>query len=377
MLLAGSSVLLRGFMAMQQVVLGVPADRVLTMRVPLSAQRYPDPARRIAFFRELLGRVSAVPGVAAVAVNSGLHPIGNMWTAAEVSGEAPSNDPVQVHSISAQYPNVVGIRLAAGRILSEADVNGPAPVALVNERFALTRLPGRAPLGQVVRLPRLAQAPFAAANVTFEIVGVVHDAVNAGLMEPTMPEIYIPFTATGMSDLIAVRSDRDPAAITRAVVGQVYAVDPGQPVTAVMTLDAILRDSEYATPRFNLILLSVFATVGLALAVAGVYGVMSSAVAQERQEIGIRMALGADAGAIARMVIGRGSRLLLAGTVLGLAGSVAAGRLLAREVWNVSPFDPIAFGVVTVMLLAVGVLACALPARRAMRVDPMVALRHE
>jgi ABC-type antimicrobial peptide transport system permease subunit len=144
-----------------------------------------------------------------------------------------------------------------------------------------------------------------------------------------------------------------------------------------MTLDAILRQDEFATPRFNLILLSVFAAVGLALAIVGVYGVMSSAVAQERQEIGIRMALGADGGTIARMVIARGSRLLLAGTALGLVGSVAAGRLLAREVWRVSAFDPIAFGVVSVLLLAVGLLACALPARRAMRVDPMVALRQD
>jgi ABC-type antimicrobial peptide transport system permease subunit len=144
-----------------------------------------------------------------------------------------------------------------------------------------------------------------------------------------------------------------------------------------MTLDAMLREDEFATPRFNLILLSVFAAVGLALAIVGVYGVMSSAVAQERQEIGIRMALGADGGAIARMVIARGSRLLLAGTALGLVGSVAAGRLLAREVWRVSAFDPIAFSVVSLLLLAVGLLACALPARRAMRVDPMVALRQD
>jgi putative ABC transport system permease protein len=192
-----------------------------------------------------------------------------------------------------------------------------------------------------------------------------------------MPEIYVPFTAAGMSNLLVVRTHGDPASVTRAVVSQVYAVDKGQPVTAVMTLDAILRDDEYATPRFNLILLSVFAAVGLALAVVGVYGVMSSAVAQERQEIGIRMALGADGGAIARMVIVRGSRLLLAGTALGLAGSLVAGRMLARQVWRVSAFDPIAFGLVSALLLTVGLLACAWPAWRAARLDPIVALRQE
>jgi putative ABC transport system permease protein len=377
MLLAGSSMLLRAFVAMQQVMLGVPADRVLTMRIPLSSQHYPDAPRRIAFFQELLRKVSAVPGVAAAAVNSGLHPMGNMWTAAEVPGEAPTKDPVQVHNVSADYTNAVGIRLAAGRLLTESDVTGSHPVALVNDRFARTRLPGRSPLGQAVRIPRLKDPPFSAANATFEIVGVVHDALNAGLTDPIMPEIYVPFTATGMSNLLVVRTHGDPAGVTRAVVSEVYAVDRGQPVTAVMTLDAMLREDEFATPRFNLILLSVFAAVGLALAIVGVYGVMSSAVAQERQEIGIRMALGADGGTIARMVIARGSRLLLAGTALGLVGSVAAGRLLAREVWRVSAFDPIAFSVVSVLLLAVGLLACALPARRAMRVDPMVALRQD
>jgi putative ABC transport system permease protein len=192
-----------------------------------------------------------------------------------------------------------------------------------------------------------------------------------------MPEIYVPFTAAGLSNLLVVRTHGDPAGVTRAVVSQVYAVDSGQPVTAIMTLDAILRDEAYATPRFNLILLSVFAAVGLALAIIGVYGVMSSVVAQEKQEIGIRMALGASTGTIARMVIGRGSRLLLAGTALGLLGSVAAGRMLARQIWRVSAFDPIAFSLVSLMLLTVGLLACAWPAWRAARLDPIVALRQE
>jgi putative ABC transport system permease protein len=377
MLLAGSSVLMRAFVAMQRVELGVPADRVLTMRVPLPAQRYPDAPRRIAFFQELLRRVSAVPGVAAAAVNSGLHPMGNMWTAAEVSGEAPNSEPVQVHNVSADYTDAVGVRLAAGRLLTEADVNGFQPVALVNERFVRTRVTGPAALGQVVRLPRLKDPPFSAANAAFQIVGVVRDAPNAGLADPIMPEIYVPFTATGMPNLLVVRTQGDPAGVTRAVVNQVYALDQGQPVTAVRTLDAILREGEYATPRFNLILLSIFAGMGLVLAIVGVYGVMSSAVAQERQEIGIRMALGADAGVIGRMVILRGSRLLLAGMVLGLAGSIGAGRMLARQVWRVSAFDPIAFTIVSVVLLTVGLLACAWPARRAARIDPIVALRQD
>ena len=159
-------------------------------------------------------------------------------------------------------------------------------------------------------------------------------------------------------------------------MSQVYAVDAAQPVTNVTTVAQLLKDGQFAKPRFNLVLLSVFAIVGLALAVVGVYGVMSNAVAQERQEIGVRMALGADAGTIARMILARGARLLLAGTALGLLASVAAGRWLAGAVWRVSGVDPLAFAAVAALLMIVGLAACYWPARRAARTDPLLAMRE-
>jgi putative ABC transport system permease protein len=376
MLLAGSSVLLRTFIAMERVELGAPPEQLLTMRIPLSAQRYPDAARRTAFFQELLPRLRAIPGVAAVGLNTGLHPLGSMWTPAEVVGEPPVNDPVQAHHINADYTNVLGIRLAAGRLLTDNDIEGPRAVALVNERFVRTRLNGRPPLGQVVKLWRLKDPPFNVRDHSFQIVGVVHDTLNAGLTDPIMPEVYLPFTVAGISSMVVVRTNGDPGGLTRTVTSQVYAVDKGQPVSGVQTLDRLLRENVYATPRFNLVLLSIFAALGLALAVVGVYGVMSTAVAQERQEIGVRIALGADSGAIARMILARGSRLLLAGTALGLLGSFAAGRWLAGQVWRVAGFDPIAFGAVAVLLLAVGLQACYWPARRAARTDPLIAIRE-
>jgi putative ABC transport system permease protein len=376
-LLAGSSVLVRTFVAMENVDLGIPPARVLTMRVPLPPQRYPDARRRVAFFQELLPRVRAVPGVAAVGLNSGLHPLGNMRATAEVVGEPANSEPVQVHQVNADYTNALGIRLAAGRLLVDADVEGHHSVALVNAQFVRTRLNGRAPLGRVVRLARLKEPPFNVENDSFQIVGVVHDKLNAGLTDPVVPEVYLPFTAAGISNLLAVRTRGDPADVTRAVVSQVYAVDRGQPVTAVMTLDQLLKDNQFATPRFNLILLSIFAAFGLMLAIVGVYGVMSSAVAQARQEIGVRMAFGAEPAAIVRMVIARGARLLLAGIAIGLAGSVAAGRWLAGEVWRVAAVDPAAFAGVSLLLLAAGLQACFWPARRAARTDPLEALREE
>ena len=377
MLLAGSSVLLRTFMAMENVDLGIPPEQVLTLRVPLPAQRYADARQRVAFFQELLPRVRAVPGVAAVGLNTGMHPIGNMRMVAEVAGEPPNNEPVITHHVDSDYTNALGIRLAAGRLLTDRDIEGVPAVALVNERFVRVRLNGRAPLGQVVKLRRLKERPFYAQHDSFQIVGVVHDKPNAGLTDPILPEIYLPFSAAGVSNLLVARTHGDPAGVTRALVSQVHAVDKGQPVTDVLTLDRLLKDYQFATPRFNLVLLSIFAAFGLVLAVVGVYGVMSSAVAQERREIGIRMALGADAGTIARMVMVRGSRLLIAGTAVGLVGSVMAGRWLAGQVWRIAAVDPMAFGGVSVLLLAVGLQACYWPARRAARTDPLVALRLE
>src|SRR5262245_2258609 len=377
MLLVGSTMLLRVFVDMQRVALAVDPGRILTMRVPLPQPRYPDGTRRAAFFKELLPRLNAVPGVAAAALNSGLHPLGNMSMPVDVSGERPTTDLVQVHHVSADYTNAVGIGLATGRLFTDSDIARALPVALVNERFVRRRIGRREPLGQGVHLPRLKEPPFLLPGDGFEIVGVVHDTLNPGLTEPVMPELYVPFSVTGAANLVVVRAVGNPADITRAVVGQVYAIDRGQPVTAVTTLDQVLKENQYATPRFNLVLLSVFSIVGLALAVVGVYGVMSAAVAQERKEIGVRLALGADAATIARMVLGRGSRLLLAGTALGLIGSLVAGRWLASQVWRVPAFDPVAFTATSLFLLVVGSLACYWPARRAARIDPLTVIRGE
>jgi len=376
MLLAGSGVLLRTFVELGKVPLGAPPDRILALRVPLAPQRYPDGSRRAAFFRDLLPRIQSVPGVDAVGLNSGLHPLGNMWMPAEIVGLPPTSDPVVTHQISAGYTRALGIRLAAGRLLTDGDIEGGQRVAVVNEKFVRVRIPDRPPLGQVVKLWRLKDPPANLSNHSFQIVGVVHDTPNTGLSEPVMPEIFIPYSIIGMSNFVLVRTEGDPANVQRSVISQVYAVDPAQPVTNVTTVEQLLKEEEFATPRFNLVLLSVFAIVGLALAVVGVYGVMSSAVAQERQEIGVRMALGADAGTITRMMLSRGSRLLLLGTAIGLVGSYAAGQWLAGEVWRVTAFDPLAFGAVALLLMAVGLQACYWPARRAARIDPLIAIRE-
>ena len=377
MLLAGSSLLVRTFVTIQNVDLGVPPNQILTMRVPLAASRYPDATHRVQFFRELTQKVSAIPGVAAVGVNTGLHPFGNMRAPVDIPGTAPRADLVQIHHVDDGYVNALGIRLVSGRLLTGNDVNSAQHVVLVNERFVKNRLDGRSPLGQVVSVPRLRRPPFALGDDAFQIVGVVRDTFNQGLANPVIPEVYVPYTVAGVGNILVVRAQGDPAAITRTVVSQVYAIDRNQPVASVQTLDALLKTDEYATPRFNLALLGAFAVLGVVLAIVGVYGVMSSAVAQQTPEIGVRMALGASSADILRMVVGRGSRLLLIGMALGLIGSVGAARFLARQIWNVPAFDPLAFGIVSLALFVAGLQACFWPARRASRIDPLIALRQD
>jgi putative ABC transport system permease protein len=377
-LLVGSSLMVRTLMAMESADLGIRTDRVLTMRVPLAEQRYPDAARRVAVIEELLRRIREVPGVVAVGVNTGLHPLGNWPMPVEVDGnDRPDTRTVLVHQISPDYMRVMGIPLREGRMFGEAEVAARQHLALVNQAFARRYCDGGDAVGRVVHIPRLRAAPFSQADDAFQVVGVVRDTVNPGFADDVWPEIYFPYTITGTAHTLAVLAGIEPSALASALRREVYAVDKDQPVTDVRTIAAALDEWIYARPRFNLVLFSVFAALGLALAVIGVYGVISNAVAQRTQEIGVRIALGARFGDIAGMVVGRGLKLLGAGILLGLGGSLAAARLLAQQVWRVSPFDPVSFAVVSLLLLIVGVQACFWPARRAARVDAVTALRYE
>ncbi len=379
MLMVGAGLMIRTFVAVQRVDLGVPADRLLTMRVPLPDKRYATPERRVAFFQELLRRVSGVPGVVAAGVNTSVaHPFGNLGLPIEIVGSAGANSqPVAIQQVNVDYTNALGIGIVEGRLFSESEAGARQHLAFVNQTMVRERFGSRSPLGRIIRVPRLREPPFTLADDAFQIVGVVKDMLNADITRQVDPEIYVPFTLLGMTQSLVIRTQTDPAAVTRAVVSQVYAVDKDQPVNNVKTIETILQEGAYAGPRFNLALFAVFAALGLTLAIVGVYGVMSHAVAQQTHEIGVRMALGADAGTIAAMIVRRGATLLLIGIACGLAGSLATSRLLARQIWNVSPFDPVAFGVVSAILAVAGLLACLWPARRAARIDPIVALRRE
>jgi predicted permease len=377
MLLVGASLMIRSVIAVTGVSLGFEPERILTLRVPLPERKYPDPARRALFFDELLRGVASVPGVNAVAVSTSIHPFTNPGWPVEVPGATNNGSPLVMHQVSAGYIRVLGIPLLKGREISDSDVNGRRQVALVNQAFERAKLNGADAVGRVVRIPRLTEAPINSTDPSVEIVGVVRDTLNDGLMDAVVPEIYVPSSLLGAANRVFVQTAGDPVAVTRTVVEQVYKLDRDQPVTDVRTVQSFLNEFVYAGPRFNLVLLSVFAALGLTLAVVGVYGVMSHTVSQQTREIGVRIALGADPGSVGRLVVKSGAILLLSGIALGLVGSVFAGRLLAQQIWNVSAFDPISFLAASAVLFVAGLQACAWPAWRATRTQPIVALRQD
>jgi putative ABC transport system permease protein len=378
MLLVGASLMIRTLVAIEDLGLGMQPSHILTVRIPLSDKRYPDTTRRNTFFRELLTRTEALPGVAAVGLNLGLHPFGSMPGRVEVAGSThPDQRPVLIHTVNRGYTNAMGIGLIEGRPLDEYDVSNGAHIALVNQAFVRRYLSERDSLGRHVTIPRLRTPPFGLADASFQIVGVTRDALNDVPEQQVMPEIYIPYTITGRADQLVVLTKGRPEALMSAVRAQVFAIDKDQPVTDVKTIETMLNEWVYSRPRFNLLLFSIFAVLGLLLALLGIYGVISSSVAQRTHEIGIRMALGATFPRVIRMVLASGMRLVGAGVALGLILSVLSVRVLARQVWKLSTFDPYSFAAVSVLVVAAGLLACFWPARAAARIDPMSALREE
>jgi ABC-type antimicrobial peptide transport system permease subunit len=228
-----------------------------------------------------------------------------------------------------------------------------------------------------VRVPDLRTAPINAEADSFEIVGVVADTIDWDSGAEISPELYIPYTFTGRATRVLVLVHGNPSTLANDVRRQVYAIDADQPVTNVTTVEAGLHDDLLAAPRFNLVLFGIFGVLGLMLAAVGIFGLMSHLVSQQTRDIGIRIALGANFRDIVGAVMKPGAKLLLIGTVIGLAGSAATTQLLRGQIWKISPFDPLSFFVVVVVLLAAGLQACFWPALRAARVDPAVTLRTE
>jgi putative ABC transport system permease protein len=258
-------------------------------------------------------------------------------------------------------------------------VNDARKVAVVNQTLVKKYFGQEDPIGKQIKLSMLETVPEPPVkNPVFEIIGVVTDAKNQGIQEPPSPEAWVPYTVTGAFERgILVRTSTEPLSMLNTVRREIWAVDRNVALTLTGTLKDYLKSFSYSEPRFTLILLGVFAGVGLVLVAIGVYSVIAYTVSRQTHEIGIRMALGAGHTDVLRMVMRMGLRLIGLGTIAGLAASFGVTRLLASQLWGVSPNDPLTICGVVAVVAAAGLAACYFPARRATRVDPMVALRHE
>lgn len=386
-LLVGAGLLIKSFWRLQQVDTGVKAEQLLTLRLFPPASTYHDDRQEAAFYENLLQRVRSLPGVREAAVTDGV-PLGDRsgGTVMEVEGRPVEMDALNSAGwrvVSPDYFRTMGVRLLQGRFLEDTDQQQAMPVAVINETLARTHWPNEDPLGRRIRL--LNRPPGEATTAFLTVVGVVADVKNSGLTEEAQQEVYVPLrqreaAVSGMGlehqMSMAVRTSVEPLNLVNAIRQEIGGIDPSVPVASVRTMEQILA-TVTVQPRFNMILLGTFALLALVMASVGIYGVLSYSVTQRRHEIGIRIALGARQGDVLKLVVRQGMILALTGVVIGVASSFALTRLMAGLLFGVSVDDPLTFAAIAMLLTGVALVACYLPARRATKVDPMIALRHD
>jgi putative ABC transport system permease protein len=365
----------RSFVRLRQVDPGFDPGKVLTAEISLSPATYPTRARRAEFVARIVDAAERLPAARAVGAVTSLPLSGNNMNFAfdvegrptTADGRSPSAD---LRAVTPGYFAAMGIRVLRGRVFSRADDANAPPVLVVNETLARHYFPGEDPIGK--------RAKLGVNNFTGEIVGVVEDVRHGGLAAEVHEEVYCPYAQTPFwpTMTIVVKCDGDPAALAGPLRDQVLALDAEQPLAKVRTMEQVLADS-VAAPRLRAGLLAMFGGVALVLAALGIYGVASYAVAQRRHEIGVRVALGAERRDVLRLVLGKGIGLTLVGLAVGLAASLGLARTISSLLYGVSPFDPLTFVGTPLVLFVVAVLANYVPARRATRVDPLVALRDE
>ena len=376
-LLVSAALVVKALFELQNLDVGFRAERVLSLRVPLSDRVYPTVEKRNQFLDTVLARVQAQPGVKSAAWNTWLHPLGNWGATVVVAGQPEDKRRITLHQISRGYLDTLRIGLVAGRMFDEREIQTRQPVALVSQSFVARYFPGQDAIGREFRIPRVKEPPVGAASDRFQIVGVATSTRSRYVAMEAAPEVYIPYTFAGLSEILLVKTDIDENAMAKTVAQQIYAVAPDQPVMDIRSLERVVGDYIYAGPKFQIVLFAVFAGMGLLLSAVGVYGLMAHSVARQTSEIGLRMALGAGTGSILGMVLGRGTRLMIAGLIAGLVLSWPTGRILAKYLWKVPAFDFVAAVLVSTLLLTVGVIAAFQPAWRASRVAPVEALRYE
>ncbi len=376
-LLIGAGLMIKSFLRLRNVERGFQSENVLTLNVRLSYSKYPPGSpQRFAYCRELLSRLQTLPGVQSAALTTWL-PLTRLSGRGtlNIEGRPPwekGREPVvELNTVSSDYFRTMGMQMRAGRAFNDDDRADTPHVAIINETLARRFFSAEDPLGKRLDSHN-PQSPW------LSIVGVVADVKHLGLDEEVNPEIYFPYSQTPVytDPILAVRTATDPGLMMAAIRNEVAVGDPDQPIYEMMTMDERLANS-MALRRNGMLLFGVFAAVALIIGTIGIYGVISYSVGQRTREIGIRMALGADGVDVMMMILKQGLKLISAGVTIGLIASLALTRLMENLLFEVSATDPPTFLLIALILNIVALLACWVPARRATKVDPMIALRAE
>jgi putative ABC transport system permease protein len=373
-MLVSSGLLIRSFDKLLRVNVGFKPEQLLTLEYRLPRTKYKEPAAQWNFHKQLVEQLHQVPGVQSASLVRGLPFSGNGATTAIVlpdrepppKGQEPQ---VMFNTAMPNYFETIGIPLLKGRLFGDEDQANTPAVVVINQTMAHRFWPNQDPLGKQIK--------FASDGSSATVVGVVGDAKHYWLEEEQKPQMYDTYSQDpGLFATVLVRTSVEPLSLTEPVRQALWKVDPDQPMWKIRTVEFLMNRST-ADRRFLMTLMGIFATLALVLTIIGLYGVISYLVNQRTQEIGIRMALGAQMRDILGMVLKQGMVLVLTGVGLGLGAAWLLTRLMSRLLYQVSATDPLTFGVISLLLIIVALLACYLPARRATKVDPLVALRYE
>src|SRR5579859_121729 len=379
LLLVFAGLMVRSFLALVNFDHGMSTQGLLHAEAQFP-RGYDSAERKQAFFERVLSRISALPGVTHAAVAFGLPPLGTPHSD-DVTIPGKPHDKrwaTGVDAVSESYFPTVGLQLLRGRLISASDVSSARRVAVISSTLAKSFFDGENPLGQQIKFNVFDEEPQFPHDAYFEIVGVVSDLKGFDPHEPPRPQGYIPYTFIGpYNRAVLVRTVTNPSMLSNALRKTIAEVDSSVVLTQPHTLDELLEREVYMRPKFRLISFGTCAGIGIGLALIGLFGVLSYSVSLQTNELGIRMALGAHGGNILALVLGKGLLLVGSGILLGFLSSFLTVRILQSQLWGISPFDPWTFVLAPIALLAAGLLACYLPARKATRVDPMTALRYE
>jgi len=376
-LLVGAGLMIQSFVRLRSVNIGLDPKNVITINVTLPRIKYPEEAKRAAFFQQLLQRVSTLPGVETAGATATLPLSGGGWGRSLTVegfpvlsvGQAPM---IQHTVVTPNYFRTMGITLLSGRDFTSADAAGSPPVTIIDERLAREYWPNESPLGKRIRFgPPEDNEPW------HTIIGVVNSVRHQRMQEDTRKSVYLSHLQIPVNGMALVaRSSIDPTTLVPAIRREVSQLDPDIPVSDVAPMEQVIAESIWQ-PRLYATLFSVFAAAALILAVIGIYGVMAYVVITRTHEIGVRMALGATARDVLSLIVGRGMKLTTLGVLLGIGGAYALTRLMRGLLFNTSATDPRTFILISLLLAFVAFLACYIPARRATKVNPLVALRYE